>query len=187
MPGGRPMSPASRWPSACARAMALSCASLIAARIRSSTTCFSDGTKIEGSMSSPCNSPLALAVTRTSPAPDSPTTVRVSRVFWNSSTLPCISRAAVIILPRSPIPAKGFFILLLLVLEGIPFLDRGQPAAGGAVQILGRILGRGRGGFVPDRLDTGAGGGGKDGGDHRVLPRLGLGGGAFGGAGLADG
>src|SRR5690606_18674895 len=166
-------------------ALALSCASLIAARFRSSTTCFSEGTKIDGSMSIACNSPLALAVTRTSPAPDSPVTVRVSRVFWNSSTLPCISRAAVIILPRSPIPAKGFFIVLLLVLEGIPFLDRGQPAAGGAMQILGRVLGQRRGGFVPDRLDAGAGGGGKDRGDHRVLHRLGLGLGAFGGPGLA--
>src|SRR6056297_1018212 len=113
MPGGRPRPSVSLAISSCDLAWAFCCASLIAARIRSSTTSLSSPLKIDGSMSSPVNSPFAVEVALTRPAPDSPVTVMLAISSCSSAILPCISCAAFIILPMSPIWPKPLNILSL--------------------------------------------------------------------------
>src|SRR5690606_18143322 len=78
----------------------------MAATIRSSTTSFCVGSKIEGSMSSIFRSPLTEHVAVTSPAPLSPTTFIRAKLSCNSAILACISCAAFIIFDMSPRPAS---------------------------------------------------------------------------------
>src|SRR6056297_269429 len=100
---GRPSPSVSLFISSWARALALACASLMAARIRSSTTSLSSELKIDGSMSSPLSSPLAVQLALTSPAPDSPSTMMLCISSCSSAIFCCMSWAAFIILAMSPI------------------------------------------------------------------------------------
>ena len=136
----------SAWPSPCVAARAGACASLIAARIRSSTTSFSDGTKIDGSMSSPVSSPLAVAVRVHQPGAGFAGDDGAAKFFLQLGHLRLHLLRGLHHLGHVAKTAQTFQhpVVLSIVLERIPFVVH-----------LGQRLERGSGGQRLGRADFG--------------------------------